>query len=124
MKLIREGLVKFEGNHQHAWPLKITAVPTPGEGLPAEIFVYHAGLQGSLFEAVASLHQIYNLDLEPRMDIDPCVPYYRASTVVLAMLSEADCEERWRRIQDDVRDLVDNHKAFQQLQTVAEVEIV
>ena len=111
---------------QHVWPLQVTAV-SDTEGLPSEIFVYHANMDDDqindldIFECVASVEQLDEIDTVP-IEADPetgtlAVPYYRSDTLLFGCRSPQEAEELWEKVREDVSDLYYNFLSYSTLQT-------
>ena len=129
--LLREGLAVQEVQGQQVWPLKITATLAAGASMPsAKIFVYHASMgddayQGDVFECVSSIQQYYELpeDAAVAEGADYVVPYYRLDFVQLNCLSPEEADELWLAILADVRDLVTNFYAKDDLATIETITV-
>jgi hypothetical protein len=98
---------------QCVWPLKVEAL-SDEQGLPSEIFVYHvlpanAQLE-EIFECVASLPQMSEIDTSPQLGGAVVVPYYRRADLRLDCRSPEEADEVWDLIQKDVRDLLWNFR--------------
>ncbi|MFN5249840.1 MAG: hypothetical protein ACK5DE_02235 [Bacteroidota bacterium] len=129
--LQREGLAVQEVQGQQVWPLKITATLAAGASMPsAKIFVYHASMgddayQGDVFECVSSIQQYYELPADAAVaeGADYVVPYYRLDFVQLNCLSPEEADELWLAILADVRDLVTNFYAKDDLATIETITV-
>ena len=129
--LQREGLAVQEIEGQQVWPLKITATLAAGASMPsAKIFVYHANMgddayQGDIFECVSSIQQYYKLPVEAAVSegADYVVPYYRLDFVQLNCLSPEEADNLWLDILADVRDLVRNFYAKDDLATIETITV-
>lgn len=129
--LQREGLAVQEVQGQQVWPLKITATLAAGASMPsAKIFVYHANMgddayQGDIFECVSSIQQYYELPVDAAVaeGADYVVPYYRLDFVQLNCLSPEEADELWLAILADVRDLVTNFYAKDDLSTIETITV-
>lgn len=129
--LQREGLAVQEVQGQQVWPLKITATLAAGASMPsAKIFVYHASMgddayQGDVFECVSSIQQYYELpeDAAVAEGADYVVPYYRLDFVQLNCLSPEEADALWLAILADVRDLVTNFYAKDDLATIETITV-
>lgn len=129
--LQREGLAVQEIEGQQVWPLKITATLAAGASMPsAKIFVYHANMgddayQGDIFECVSSIQQYYELPVDAAVSegADYVVPYYRLDFVQLNCLSPEEADNLWLDILADVRDLVRNFYAKDDLATIETITV-
>ena len=129
--LQREGLAVQEVQGQQVWPLKITATLAAGASMPsAKIFVYHANMgddayQGDIFECVSSIQQYYELPVDAAVaeGADYVVPYYRLDFVQLNCLSPEEADNLWLDILADVRDLVRNFYAKDDLATIETITV-
>lgn len=129
--LQREGLAVQEIEGQQVWPLKITATLAAGASMPsAKIFVYHANMgddayQGAIFECVSSIQQYYELPVDAAVaeGADYVVPYYRLDFVQLNCLSPEEADNLWLDILADVRDLVRNFYAKDDLATIETITV-
>jgi len=129
--LQREGLAVQEIEGQQVWPLKITATLAAGASMPsAKIFVYHANMgddayQGDIFECVSSIQQYYELPVDAAVaeGADYVVPYYRLDFVQLNCLSPEEADSLWLDILADVRDLVRNFYAKDDLATIETITV-
>jgi hypothetical protein len=129
--LQREGLAVQEIEGQQVWPLKITATLAAGASMPsAKIFVYHANMgddayQGDIFECVSSIQQYYELPVDAAVaeGADYVVPYYRLDFVQLNCLSPEEADNLWLDILADVRDLVRNFYAKDDLATIETITV-
>ena len=129
--LQREGLAVQEIEGQQVWPLKITATLAAGASMPsAKIFVYHANMgddayQGAIFECVSSIQQYYELSVDAAVaeGADYVVPYYRLDFVQLNCLSPEEADNLWLDILADVRDLVRNFYAKDDLATIETITV-
>ena len=116
----------FDDAEQHVWPLKMTAVSTIAN-LPSKIFVYHESPDqwlGSAFEVVASVPQLVELPEDAAADVDgERVPYFRKDTLELWLRSP----QLWTEVKDkvlaDIRDLVTNVRATEQLKVAETITI-
>jgi len=121
LKLQRSALPGNIGPGQHTWPLKVVATSTT-DGLPSDIFVYHAGQSGAItpgdeFWCVASVHQLNELGLAPVAGGagKPAIPLYRSATLLFDCRSAEEAEELWQTIQQEGEELVINFNARLQL---------
>lgn len=129
LELQRDSLQVTSLGGQQVWPLKITATLAAGATMPsAKIFVYHANMgddayQGDIFECVSSIQQYYELpeDAAVSEGADYVVPYYRLDFVQLNCLSPEEADELWNAIVGDVKDLITNFYAKDDL---AEAETI
>lgn len=110
-------------NGQHTWPIQISAVSTT-VGLPSEIFVYHASMGddpiiGDVFEAVASVHQLSEIQLVPIPDNGSggSIPFYRSATLTFNCRTPEEADRIWTVVQADALDLLNNVKALAELTT-------
>jgi hypothetical protein len=119
LELQRDSLQVTSLGGQQVWPLKITATLAAGATMPsAKIFVYHASMgddayQGDVFECVSSIQQYYELPEDAAMSegANYVVPYYRLEFVQLNCLSPEEADELWNAIVSDVKDLITNFYA-------------
>lgn len=119
LELQRDSLQVTSLGGQQVWPLKITATLAAGATMPsAKIFVYHASMgddayQGDVFECVSSIQQYYELPEDAAMSegANYVVPYYRLEFVQLNCLSPEEANELWDAIVSDVKDLITNFYA-------------
>lgn len=100
------------GMAQHAWLLIVEAT---GNLIPSDIFIWHAranqdGMPDSVFEAVASVHQLMTVPTEHRRvrnTLEVC-PFFRTARVELFCRSAEEANLIWLRIKEEVRQLVIN----------------
>lgn len=109
--------------HQHVWPVRVTAVST-SEGLPSAIFVMQrgdaaGGYQGDVFAAVASVSQLGELDTAASAGI----PFYRTASVDINCRSPQEAADLWALIREDAIDLFNNWLASTLLVADETVEI-
>jgi hypothetical protein len=118
----------FVDAKQHTWPLKVTAVSSE-PGLPSEIFVYQASapqdkFNADMFSCISSVQQLTELPKDAPVTVGTTiVPFYRKNTVEFHCRSEAEYQDVWTRIQEDVQTLLTNFRAFADMQTVETVDI-
>ena len=109
LTLTRETVAYQDTDLQHNWPLRVTAVGT--DGLPSEIFVYHAGMPGQpeedIFECVASVQQLAELPLT-RPEPDFAIPYYRLNVLEVWCRSALQAETVWQELKEEADILVEN----------------
>lgn len=111
--LTRES-VNYEGDNQHVWPLKITAVAT---GMDSEIFVYHVAVAGSAYagDVCENVASIPELQETPKNVPVPGVPFYRMATALFACRSTDEAERTWLGVVEDVQELVAQMNAMNNL---------
>jgi len=110
--------VEDEVTNQHVWPLVITAVSSQS-GLSSKIFVYHAEwgddpYQGDVFECVASVQQMTEIpeDAPGGGEGDNQTPYYRSDVLSFHCRSADEASDLLKKVQADVKDLLQNHIAL------------
>lgn len=116
---------------QHCWPLEVTATSTVA-GLDSEIFVYHVGVADTptahmaAYEVIASLTQMQELPVDqPGTDPDGSyVPFFRSRKLLAYCRSSEELESLWLKVQEDVQDLLNNHRAAQNLKVTQTVTLV
>ncbi len=116
--------------NQHTWPLKVTCVSTI-DGIPSEIFVYHVpqagtlngGVEGDIFEAVASVHQLNEIGKQPALTGNRQVPYYRSAQLLFQCRSQKEADDLWQAVLEDVEELKDNFNSALSLRVEATVVI-
>lgn len=126
--ITREALPPFSDQEtvRHAWPLKLTATGNVSAGLGAAIFVYRAALgapSGDVFECVASVQQMQELDLTPQVGTSDQIPYYRSAVAEFNSRSPLEAAETYAEIVIQVQELVDNYAAFLTLTQSGTVDI-
>jgi hypothetical protein len=116
----------FVAGEQHTWPIEIVAVSNDA-AIPSEIFVYHVGAAdvvtsqdpypGDLFECVASVHQLNTIPVnDPETPgVDSQNPFYRTAKLFFHCLTLKDADKLWTNVQADVKDLIENFEAAQNL---------
>lgn len=114
---------------RHVWPIRVTAV-SDEPGLSSKIFVYHAEMgddpyQGDVFECVASVQQMTEIpeDSAGVGEDGNLVPYYRKEVLTFHCRTAEEAESLWGKVKADVRDLLLNHRALQELLTSETVTI-
>ncbi len=130
IQLVREGLAEDVVGQQQAWPLKVTASVINNSMPSAKVFVYHASMgddsyEGDIFECVASLSQYFTLpENAGTFNQDNTVtPYYRSNVLYFACNSAEEADSLWADIQEDVRALVMNYNAFDDLEVQETINI-
>ena len=131
IELIRDSItgVQVPNWVRHAWPLRVTA-DSNETGLSSKIFVYHAEMgddpyQGDVFECVASIQQMSEIpeDAPGVGEGGNLVPYYRKDVLTFYCRNSEQADSLWEKVQADVRDLLRNHRAMQNLLTSETVTI-
>jgi aminopeptidase-like protein len=127
IKLKKYEAVNAEIRDRHVWVMKVTAI---GTGIPSEVFVYINGptryqnYNQDTFQCVASTLQLEELPVGLTFtDRIGDVQFYRRSDAEFVFESPEALEEAWEIIKKDIKILLDNYNASQNLTEVAEVEI-
>lgn len=135
IRLVREGVAD---RHRYvcggSWPLKVTAYPEDGvDADMAKVFVYRKAEEddpygGDMFSNVASMHDMDSIAPDEPVvleePVDPrfaAVPFYRVDTVEMNFLTADAAERAWRIICHDVRSLVREYKAAENLREIEEI---
>lgn len=106
------------------WAVNIVATVSQPETLPAEIFVYHAGMPSQpdqdFFSCVASPQQINELpNYRPDSDGLRVSPFYRQSTATLFCRTAAQAAQVWEDMQMELACLRENWTAANTLSLTA-----
>jgi hypothetical protein len=111
---------------QCAWPLSVTALSSE-PGLSSDLFVYHVYPENDeieeVFECVASLPQMSEIDTSPQLSGDTIVPYYRKDSFRLDCRSPEEADGVWDLVQADVESLLTDYRRAQGLALEEEVVI-
>ena len=118
LTLTRQTTTFDDTDHRHSWPLRVTA--EADGSMPAEIFVYHAGMPGQpdqdRFECVASVQQLSEIPLgRPATSDVLAIPYYRRAVMEVWCRTAAQAEEAWESLQTELDVLVENWLAAESL---------
>lgn len=115
------------GEQQTAFPLTIRA---EGLDIPSEIFVYRVGktgdpFTGDAFSCIASVSQLYELPARQSQTLttNQQIPFYRTSQAEFILRSQAEVDEVWRIVQEDVLALIQNFNLSFTLQGTEVVEV-
>jgi hypothetical protein len=81
--------------------------------------------QGDVFECVASIQQMSEIpeDAPGVGEGGNLVPYYRKDVLTFYCRNSEQADSLWEKVQADVRDLLRNHRAMQNLLTSETVTI-
>lgn len=124
LTLTRNALEYTRQAGQCVWPL-IVACASDEVGLSDAVFVYHVYPDSDqveeIFECVASLPQMSEIDTSPQLAGEVVTPYYRKNVMRLDCRSPEEADDVWRLVQVDVRDLLLNFRRAQALTPTEQV---
>ena len=124
ISIVREGITEaITPERQHNWVMKLTSTSNEA-GLDANVFVYHAALngdtiEGDTFECIASAQQMSELPVGVATSTSDTtlIPYYRTNIASVFCRSEQEAEDTFAAIIEDVNDLIRNFRSFSNLNT-------